>query len=163
MRQIVISVPNEWLEGTQPNLYDVMGAVMNGTVLPEHHGDLKDVSEVIVYCDNKIHEYVVKTHNYPLATAYDNVKQELMDLLTIIPATKEKNSEKVIGTDVCSFTDKVCIGKDCRICDINNQTATKEERECTDCKWYGFTCECPVHCTQDTKIAWESATKGESR
>lgn len=38
-----------------------------------------------------------------------------------------------------------------------------EEKKCTDCKWYGFTCECPVHCTQDTKNAWESATKeGES-
>ena len=42
--------------------------------------------------------------------------------------------------------------------------ATKEERKCTDCKWYGLTCECPVHCTQDTKIAWEPATKeGEEK
>ena len=31
-----------------------------------------------------------------------------------------------------------------------------EEESCTDCKWYGtFTCECPTHCTVDSKIAWE--------
>lgn len=36
-----------------------------------------------------------------------------------ISMTREKNSEKVIGTDVCSFTDRVCIGKDCRVCDVN--------------------------------------------
>lgn len=47
MKQIVISVPDEWLEGAQPNLYDVMGAVMNGTVLPEHHGRLIDVDAYI--------------------------------------------------------------------------------------------------------------------
>lgn len=42
-------------------------------------------------------------------------------------AMKEKNGEKVIGTDVCSFTDKVCIDKDCRICGITDQTAAKQE------------------------------------
>lgn len=52
MKQIVISVPDEWLEGTQLNLYDVMGAVMNGTVLPDGatNGDIIkavfDVTEV---------------------------------------------------------------------------------------------------------------------
>ena len=53
MKQIVISVPDEWLEGTPPNLYDVMGAVMNGTVLPEHYGRLID-QEVFL---KKLDEY----------------------------------------------------------------------------------------------------------
>ena len=40
-----------------------------------------------------------------------------------------KNSEKVVGTDVCSLTDEVCTGKDCRVCDINKRTTTESEVE----------------------------------
>lgn len=75
MKQIVISVPDEWLEGTQLNLYDVMGAVMNGTVLPEHHSELVDKREVYK-----------KFYNRSLAQVASEV---LSEVTTIIPATKE--------------------------------------------------------------------------
>lgn len=76
--QIVISVPDEWLEGTQPNLYDVMGAVMNGTVLPEHHGRLIE--------DNVIADEFVcgKDDSY-----YQIISKWIKLQPTIIPATKE--------------------------------------------------------------------------
>lgn len=73
MKQIVISVPDEWLEGTQPNLYDVMGAVMNGTALPEHYGRLIDANIL----ESKLNE----------------VFKAMKEVPTIIPATKEGESE----------------------------------------------------------------------
>lgn len=79
MKQILISVPDEWLEGTPPNLYDVMGAVMNGTVLPEHYGDLVDKKEVYK-----------KFYSRCLAEVATEV---LSGVTTIIPATKEGENE----------------------------------------------------------------------
>lgn len=39
----------------------------------------------------------------------------------------------------------------------------EEEKKCEDCKWYGFSCECPHPCRSDTKQFWEKAkTEGES-
>lgn len=77
MKQIVINVPDEWLEGTQPNLYDVMGAVMNGTVLPEHHGKLIDA--------DALKQRIAKV--FPMV--YGGVASEIDNAETIIPATKE--------------------------------------------------------------------------
>lgn len=116
--QILIEIPEEAKQAfdrTESNdpvdsYYDLGGvigmAIKNGIPLPERHGRLID--EDI------------------LESQLNEVFKAMEEVPTIIPATKEKNSEKVIGTDVCSLTDKVCIGKDCRTCVINNQTATKE-------------------------------------
>lgn len=84
MKQIVISVPDEWLEGTQPNLYDVIGAVMNGTVLPEHHGDLKDIGNMELLNVQVHDDYSKGWHN-----AIEYCVRQLRERPTIIPATKE--------------------------------------------------------------------------
>ena len=91
-------------------------AIKNGIPLPEHYGNLKDVDAFMakVAADRKHCCYI---HSWTADDVLNVLKNDYAP--TIIPATKEKNSEKVIGTDVCSFTDKVCIGKDCRVCDIN--------------------------------------------
>lgn len=82
MKQVVINVPDEWLEGTQPNLYDVMGAVMNGTVLPEHHGDLIDRSELLK-------KEVWGSFGEIGDDAPCVFKADIDEAPTIIPATKE--------------------------------------------------------------------------
>lgn len=82
MKQIVISVPDEWLEGTQPNLYDVMGAVMNGTVLPENHGRLIDADELYM------HKFVEGGRH--LSDISQWIAYKIIEAApTIIPATKE--------------------------------------------------------------------------
>lgn len=84
MKQIVISVPDEWLEGTQPNLYDVMGAVMNGTVLPEPHGRLADLDAALKcveeVTDSKEKEYAIALFDWAMSKR------------VIIPATKGENN-----------------------------------------------------------------------
>ena len=55
----------------------------------------------------------------------------------------------------CGWLDDITVDEFNKI----TPTIISATKECTDCRWYGFTCECPVHCTQDTKIAWEPATK----
>ena len=49
--QIVIDIPDDMIEsleqgnfGAKYNIYDLVGCLMNGTPLPDHHGDLKDVN-----------------------------------------------------------------------------------------------------------------------
>jgi len=112
--QIVINIDDKMLETLKRfgpnaiNTIDLCAAVVGGTPLPEHHGRLIDAYDA---CGN---DYHIECVCCPIAEDC-----EICAAPTIIPATKEKNSEKVIGTDVCSFTDKVCIGKDCRVCDIN--------------------------------------------
>ena len=44
--QVLIDIPDEWRE-RQFNLYDVVGAVMNGTPLPKGHGRLIDADETL--------------------------------------------------------------------------------------------------------------------
>jgi len=82
--QIVISVPEEWLEGTQLNLYDVMGAVMNGTPLPEHHGRLIDVDELLDDIGLEDNDENRDCNNGEVITL-ENIDR----ISTIIPATKE--------------------------------------------------------------------------
>lgn len=47
--QVLIDIPSEWITdlengcfGAKHNVYDLAGAIMNGIVLPDSHGDLID-------------------------------------------------------------------------------------------------------------------------
>ena len=103
--QIVISVPDEWLEGTQPNLYDVMGAVMNGTPLPESHSDLIERSSLDV--DNLDRAYGPSCE-LDFGRLYTQDVIEMIEKApTIIPAT---------GNEFFNFDAPI----------IKKQTATKE-------------------------------------
>ncbi len=103
MKQIVISVPDEWLEGTQPNLYDVMGAVMNGTVLPEHHGRLIDADKTLTIAWHKFwkqeeeHEKTIEGYDILRDRFYEQegfecCQQTIVNAETIIPAQEDKST-----------------------------------------------------------------------
>ena len=134
--ELVIKLPEEAYKLLQTDGVDWLGAehilnaVANGTPLPKHYGRLIDADAL----EKKMlsyHDDCAQTSEYT-RLGFETAMELVKDADTIIPTMQEKNSEKVIGTDVCSLTDKICIGKDCRACDINKQTATKE-KGCKTC------------------------------
>ena len=124
--QIVIDIP----DGTKHKIDNgfisqviinhLWDAVKNGTPLPEHHGDLKDV--------NKIKEEAIDMSQWGSDTAYGVWVEDIDEAPTIIPATKEEKS--------CKNCEHGFDSEDCYKCDKNiqntcepKQTATKEGAE----------------------------------
>lgn len=107
MKQVVINVPDEWLEGTQPNLYDVMGAVMNGVVLPEHHGRLGDLDALYKEMENgiKAGNFVEGYEDYGHINNVDDCLEAVKYAETIIPATDRTATWKRVGSDVHGLID----------------------------------------------------------
>lgn len=72
--QVLIDIPSEWITdlkngcfGAKHNAYDLAGAIMNGIVLPDSHGDLIDRDELKRYAgwynlatDKSIHAVLTK-------------------------------------------------------------------------------------------------------
>ena len=75
---MVVKIPDDMIKsleqgnfGAKYNMYDLVGCVMNGTPLPEHHGRLIDISEYEKYFNTAItyddgnHKHVVYTNTIP--------------------------------------------------------------------------------------------------
>ena len=89
--QIVIDIPDDfkdYIEDVLMGVGDATGilvdAVMDGTPLPEHHGDLKDIGNMELLNVQVHDDYSKGWHN-----AIEYCVRQLRERPTIIPATKE--------------------------------------------------------------------------
>lgn len=102
--ELVIKIPEEeykcvQLTGHIGNTTAVSNALLNGTPLPEHHGDLVDRNELLkqyglenaTKYDNKDAEQ--QKHSYSTMMMYE-IADMIEDAETVIPATRQQSSKQ---------------------------------------------------------------------
>lgn len=94
MMEIVVKIPDDMIKsleqdnfGAKYNIYDLVGCLMNGTPLPNGHGDLKDEREVV----NILLKYAHSEEGRRFANF---LVSEIKDAPTIIEADKENTDEE---------------------------------------------------------------------
>ena len=92
--KLVIDIPNDAIEnlkiGTKYNNYDICGWVMNGTIIPEGHGKLKDTDKISDRLKQLRDSWNYYGNEYEggMYNGYDCSLDEVMDAPTIIEANK---------------------------------------------------------------------------
>ena len=104
---------------------EVSRAIRKGTPLPEHHGDLKDVSKLVYDCSYENGNGCDRICHCDDCNYHVVRESDIKNLPTIIPATKEKSCED------CTNWNEHYGTAECMLCEnrnlwISKQTATEE-------------------------------------